>query len=455
MANPKLLGWDSTASGVLYTDRRDFYLSPNLTKNLWTDVAPFTTVITPRSSITVPDPDFKMFEGRTQWRNMYFDATGADAWTVAGAPGDYVTLTSVVDGITGIASATADKGSWVGYVCEVWGTNGTGAYKGHVVITAVGTVKLPTIKVLGKANTANMAMAAIADNDRFYVVGSAFGEASTSPDAWSDELTTVWNSTQILRTSVEISGTLMNTTNLRGYSREIERLRYNKGMEHKILKERAYLFGMRPGGTGSQSETTMAASDHFISTSNDVTDASSRYIRATMGIVTALQRYGVTSGEAQNVFTVVKGAYKYGDFCTDTEKVFQYYPNSGFKRAFCGLPVMSYWNEMDAKSGFVGSSGWSVNLSDLKRDRLGFNFKILETPHGILQLIPTPVLRGPYANTMLVIDDENVDAVTFRSDEYHANILTENAYDGVKDEYFSDCGLKATLMEKHSLWWLK
>ena len=29
------------ASGVLYDERRDFYISPNVTKELWTDVAPY------------------------------------------------------------------------------------------------------------------------------------------------------------------------------------------------------------------------------------------------------------------------------------------------------------------------------------------------------------------------------------------------------------------------------
>ena len=28
------------ASGVLYTDRRNFYVDPQVTKELWTDVAP-------------------------------------------------------------------------------------------------------------------------------------------------------------------------------------------------------------------------------------------------------------------------------------------------------------------------------------------------------------------------------------------------------------------------------
>ena len=46
------------ASGVLYTDRRDFYISPQVTKELWTDVAPFTTLISNREIRDVKDPLF-------------------------------------------------------------------------------------------------------------------------------------------------------------------------------------------------------------------------------------------------------------------------------------------------------------------------------------------------------------------------------------------------------------
>ena len=50
-----------TGSGVLYTDRRDFYISPQVVKELWTDVAPFTTVVASRETRTPTDPLFKMF----------------------------------------------------------------------------------------------------------------------------------------------------------------------------------------------------------------------------------------------------------------------------------------------------------------------------------------------------------------------------------------------------------
>ena len=40
------------SSGVLYSDRRDFYIRPNVVKELWTDVAPFTTVIANQNTMS-------------------------------------------------------------------------------------------------------------------------------------------------------------------------------------------------------------------------------------------------------------------------------------------------------------------------------------------------------------------------------------------------------------------
>ena len=49
------------ASGVLYDDRRYFYFSTQVVKELWNDVAPFTTVVSNREQRKVPDPIFKMY----------------------------------------------------------------------------------------------------------------------------------------------------------------------------------------------------------------------------------------------------------------------------------------------------------------------------------------------------------------------------------------------------------
>ena len=66
--------YNSGASSVLYTDIRDVYVDPQVTKELWTDVAPFTTMVSNREMRQVPDPIFKMFEHRNPWVKQEFQA---------------------------------------------------------------------------------------------------------------------------------------------------------------------------------------------------------------------------------------------------------------------------------------------------------------------------------------------------------------------------------------------
>ena len=99
----------------------------------------------------------------------------------------------------------------------------------------------------------------------------------------------------------------------------------------------------------------------------------------------------------------------------------------------------------------AGNSGWTGNLGDMQRDALGFNYRVLETPHGMLQLIPTPALRGPYNKYMLCVDDSNLFHAQYRAPMYQTNIKTDNAFDAVKDQYFSDEGIGISLIDSHSL----
>jgi len=259
----------------------------------------------------------------------------------------------------------------------------------------------------------------------------------------------VFNSCQIFKTPLQVTGTLQAAV-LRGESSELARLRRIKAQEHKMQKEKAFLFGKRLGGTGLDLQDG-STSDSFADGGR--TDANGNLIRSTYGIVSALEQYGSSSSSVdyQNIFTVSEASYSYGQFVDDMEKVFQYVPEVGVKRAFVGAGALGYWSKMAGDSGLAGNSGWSVNLGDMKRDSLGFNYRVLETPHGMLQLIPTPALRNQYNKYMVVVSDENLFHAQYRPSMYQANIKTDNAFDGVKDQYMSDEGLGIQLIESHSL----
>jgi hypothetical protein len=424
------------ASGVLYTDRRNFYVDPQVTKELWTDVAPFTTLISNIEQRDVPDPTFKMFEHRNPWVKQEFQsATDVASRSAADAESDNMDI----DNIKGLSSS-ADS-SYVGLVCEVWDSTKS-TKRGNAIISSVVDSNTVKFKVMGDAAID------VADNDFFIVVGNAHGEGSSAPDAWSDELGVVWNSTQIFKTPLQVTGTLEAAV-LRGESSELARLRRMKAQEHKMQKEKAFLFGKRVGGTGLDIYDG-STSDSFADGGR--TDADGNLIRSTYGIISALENYGISSSsdDDQNIFTV-DSSYAYGNFVDDTEKVFQYIPEVGVKRAFVGAGALGYWSKMAGASGLAGNSGWTVNLGDMKRDGLGFNYRLLETPHGMLQLIPTPALRGPYNKYMVVVSEENLFHAMYRPSMYQTNIKTDNAFDGVKDQYMSDEGVGIQLIESHHL----
>ena len=258
----------------------------------------------------------------------------------------------------------------------------------------------------------------------------------------------MWNSTQIFKTPLEITGTL-EAAALRGESSELARLRLQKSQEHKMQKEKAFLFGGSPIGTGLADSRDGTSSESF--SDGGRTDANSNRVRTTMGLVTAVIKYGDTSGDDQSVFTVSEATYGYGDFVDDMEKVFQYVPESGAKIAFCGAGAMSYWSKLDGASGLAGNSAWNIDIGPSERNSLGFNYRQLETPHGVIHMVPTPALRGPYNKYMVVVSDENLFHSVYRPPVYQANVKTDDAYDGVKDQYMSDEGLGLTLIESHKI----
>ena len=430
-------------SGVLFTDRRDFYVSPQVVKELWTDVAPFTTVISNRETRKVPDPIFKMFEHRNPWVKQTFTAGSGSATSIA----DDDTAVAI-DTITGIKGLPACDDSWIGLVCECWNSSET-TKLGVVVIKSV--TDASHVKVVSLSGAFSPTTSSV-----YHVIGNAQGEGMTAPEAWSDELQVVWNSSQIFKTPLQITGTLL-AASLRGESSELARLRAQKNQEHKMQKEKAFLFGTRVGGTdlgGAAYDAGNKSADVAESFADGGrVDSAGNIIRSTYGIVSAMDKYGESgsSYDYQNVFSISEASYTYSNFVDDMEKVFQYVPEAGVKRAFCGAGALGYWSKIAGTSGMAGNSGWTVNMSDMKRDSLGFNYKVLETPHGILQLIPTPALRGPYNKYMLAVSEENLFHAQYRSPMYQTNIKTDNAFDGVKDQYFSDEGVGISLIESHHL----
>jgi hypothetical protein len=436
-------------SGALWTDRAVFYPEPQQYAKLYAAATPFLSAVMSRfqSGPKLPGPDFKMFEHRAGWRYTYLDHNDGSppAWSAAGAPNDTLTSDITVDNATG---CTVDS-SLVGCQLEVWDSTLT-TYKGTLLVTAVGNSTTITCKSAGNPESSTGAVAALADNDRFYVIAPAFGEETTAPEAESDELDVVWSSCQLIRTSLEIGQTLREAA-LRGETDELKRLRENRGNFHKMRVARAMYYANRPGGIGGVAHGAGGGTDAtFV---NHITDANSKTVRQMMGIWPALRRYGRRSGDQQNYFTFQKAAFTYNDWVDMWEKATQYSGGSaGMPEVYAGPGALSFFAKIGAE-GFVTSTGLRepLKMSESRQSGIGLVYKIIDTPHGPARLVPDPLLRGtPYNSSMLNPDPGNARMVQYEPSQYHVNIKTDDNPRVQKDEFVDFVGLALTVMESHS-----
>lgn len=424
--------YTGTTTGVLYTDRRQFYLKPNQFAELFPSVTPFLT-FTMKANFRsgLADPVFKLFEHQAPWERQYLQNNGSTVAIAAGATGAAAESNAVTfDNITGLNSLI--DASYEGLQFEVWDSTLT-TKKGVVICTEGTSSTTAKFKNLGKTAVNTV------DNDYFVLIGQATEEGVVSPAAWADELKVVWNQCQIFRTPIEITGTLYQAS-LRGANKELARLRADKAAEHKIRMEKAFLFGSSLLGTNLSAADTFTDLDKLVRTSGG------KPVRTTVGLVRAIEMYGASSGQYKSNFSINATSYNYDSFVDDMEIVFQYVPVAGSKDTFIGAKALSFF----AKKAMDKNSGWVLN-QDSSIDTRGNKVRYLVTPHGDLKLNLTHSFKYEHSNQMLVADPRNIEYVQYRPTSFNANIKTDDGYDGVKDEYFSDAGLGITNIKAHQL----
>ena len=426
--------YSGTTSGVLYTDRREFYLKPAKYAELFPNVTPFLT-FTMRANFRtgLQDPVFKLFEHRAPFERRIVTVNGTtDTINAASAGVGAESNAFTFDGLTGLSPITIDA-SWVGLQFEVCDSTKT-TFRGMAICSEGTGSSTAKFRNLGGTTITTE------DNDIFVCKGQATEEGATAPDAQSSELTVVWNQAQIFRTTLEITGTLMQAS-LKGANKDLARLRRDKMQEHKMFQEGAFLFGESPLGTNLAAGDTFTYLDQLVG-------AGSKAVRTTVGAHSAIRLYGATSGDYKSYWASLnKSTDTYDDFVDRMEIAFQYVPNSGRKPCFVGGGVMSHL----AKKAMEKNSGWVINVSDARKSDSGFNIRELITPHGSLDLIYTHSFKYEHKNDMMLIDPANIEYVQYRPSKFKANIKTDDGYDGIKDEYFSDAGLGMTNIKAHQL----
>lgn len=421
-----------TPAGNLYDERRDFYLNPYQTAELYKSVSPFVTILNKLPSKKTKDPDYKMFEHRGDWLNQMFYIGGSGSWS-----------NNAISNLT--VEATSGGSDNVGFLqkglkFDVYSSD-MSTRKGQAIITNVDTQQQIDI-VESEASPSDFA-----DGDVALVVGHAHGEGTKAPNAYSDELEVTWNSASIFKTPVKISGTLLAMTRLRGYSNELARLRSEMFKVHKIKQAKSVYFSRRPDGTSAPD-----------SSNNQVTDGSGNIIRNMHGIIPVLEDYA-SSDDSSVEQNITMGNFYWDDFIDLMIEVFEYVNEQGVKYLMCGDDVLSFFSKIGS-SGFLDGSTNQITLTDSVSTSMGLNLQTLVTPFGKLRLVRDRLfsqgfVKGstkPFSGWGVVLDPSNIYRVNFRNSKYQTGLAT-NDYGGelVKDQYFSDFGIMMLLPETFKL----
>lgn len=438
--------YDGSSSSVLYTDRRDFYIKPNVVREQYPIVTPFLTFVSNFNTMRgMKDPQFKMFAHRNPWIRQYIQMNDSgDVTSAADNAADAITVSPT--GSTGLP--TTFTAALKGLKCSVFASTTPTAISGKPTGESLGTVVVTVFTNATTLSVKNMTGASITIPQYGFleVIGSEFGEGSEAPTGWTDELVVQWNQCGIQRTSFQLTDVLMDAS-LRGESKEYNRMKLQKSQEHQIQKERNLMF------SSNQIGTNFTAGDTFADGGR--TDADGNTLRPTYGVFQALLDYGVTDvdDDDQNIFSIAEGSYDYNDYVDQTEKSFEFVED-GMQPLFVGRKFLSYWNKLAGPEGggLSANSKWRVNLSDMKKSRLGFNYRELETPHGVYQLILTPSLtKSPYSGYAIAPGKDDVFHAIFKSPKYAQNIKTDNNPLYQKNEYISQEGMGLTNLPVHKM----
>lgn len=433
-----------SSSSIMYTERVDLYIDPQIVKKRYPNVTPFLTAVSNfQTRSDLKGPQFKMFEHKSDWVRQYFRiTTGA---TIAADDGaDSVTISPT--GAVGLPS-TFNSGMLnlkIAIHANVDGKPGNAAH-GVGVITTYTNATTVSIKNLTDAQFV------IANGDWAEVIGTGFGEGSEAANPQTNEIKVVWNQCGIHKTAFQLTETIMRAI-LRGDAKEYDRLKLEFSQMHQVQKERDMLFSRSNIGTN------LTTGDTF--SDGGVTDAAGNALRSTSGAFASVLNLGDSSSTSddQNIFPVVTADYDFNSLIDDAEKIFDESPD-GTLPMFVGNKFLSYVNKIAGSSGagLTGQSGWTVNFPKLNQraSRLGFNISEWETGHGIFQFIRTPSFtKSPYTGYGFAVDPRNIFHAIYREPKYMQNIKTDNAPDYQKNQFMSDEGIGLTNLYNHNIMYL-
>lgn len=447
-----------TPQGVSINDSRRIFNFGERVAELNPAASPFFAYLSKVAKKPTDDPVFKFLEKRHQWQRRNFFVKAADTLTADGSwiasefnlssfevDVDYDIYGRKVSGGEYKAEflqvgqmiameATATLSSSASPVIAYYRITGVTQNSTDTSIDAAYVKAVKTGVENGEISTyASGDTLVFADNGDGQVIGSAYLEGDTAPvGGWRDEFFSREGYAQIFKTVVPLfSGTSL-ATRYRGDANEYMRVYQEKLMEHKMDLEHAMLFGI-----GSDDSTASGP------------------IRRTWGIVPFVEQYG-------KVKTLDYANANYDTFIDTMEDVFSPESgNSGEKLVLASRKVISYFNKLGGTS-FLGNTmalnnqvGSGLDIQNVEGS-FGHNVTRISTIYGNLNLVMEPLFRGPYENTAIMVDLNNVayrplvgNGVS-RDTQIITNVQDQNV-DGRKDMILTEAGLEISLPETHTV----
>lgn len=440
---------DSTGlGGILFQEQRQFYVNPFQYAELWQSATPFISNLIEKARVVtnLADPVFKMFEHENPFRKQELVVS-----TGGTIPNNDTGLVDTIVFGTATGLFATQHASLKNMMFEVWDA-AKATKRGVALCTGVGTGSSMNFKSMKAASIVTV------EGDIFVAIGTNYGDGSEAGEAWSDDLRVVWGQCGIHRTPIEIYGQLLQAS-LRGANKELQRRRLQKMYEHKVQENRRLLRSVNLIGTNLRNTETFTDKQRTITDNGTKNGTGSLTARAPYGLISMLEDYGISDNadDAQNIFDR-KAGLDWNQFVDDSEKIGQYANYDGMRDWLVGPKAMSFFSKIDTSSGNTRLKlGFDIKMSEMrnsKPDSQGYNFRFLETPFGIHRLILDPALRFEYSNYMISPTWENLYYAVYRPFVWKTAIKDDkfNGYDGVKDEYFNDTGVGATLIKSHAMY---
>ena len=228
-------------------DVRRLYNFGDRVADLSPEESPFFVYLSKVSKVPTDDSVFRFLEDRSKidWTSRSFFMANAPGTVAAGSSYTF----HVADAATPAASIDWLIKGMV-FAVEV-------AEAANVIVRVEtapvdsGTYTQFTGKVISLSNSGITGYAAIADDDKCQVIGTAFAEGTGSPDVWASEIDDNYGYTQIFKTAAEMTNTAI-ATKYRGYPNEWQRIWALKLREHKVDIERAMLMSTKARQGGVQ-----------------------------------------------------------------------------------------------------------------------------------------------------------------------------------------------------------